>query len=90
MYANNAPVIQTDPSGRGDIFLCALGIAGAIVGIGAGLTGLVATILLAGPELAGVALIATYFGLSAAFLTYLGGLVVALTTWYTGVCDFSS
>ncbi len=87
-YAGDDPVNAVDPSGKGDVFLCALGVIGAIGGIGAGLLGIIIVVIATGPEAAGLILLAAYLGLAVAFLTYIAGVAAALTTWYTGVCSF--
>src|SRR5258708_37825629 len=71
-YAGDDPVNAVDPSGKGDVFLCALGVIGAIGGIGAGLLGIIIVVIATGPEAAGLILLAAYLGLAVAFLTYIG------------------
>ncbi len=87
-YADDNPVNEIDPSGKGDIVLCAVGVAAAVTGIVAGIAGIVAVVALTPADAAGVALVGADAGLVVAATAYIGGVAAAIGTWYSNVCSF--
>ena len=87
VYADNAPVMTTDPSGKdANPLLC--GLTWASILLGAALGTIVSAVASAGPEAAGADLLltGTEQSVAAGFGTYVFGLLGGITGFVSGAC----